>query len=173
MSTGLQGGNGTSDSLGIQQFDIEVDRSSVLQTINSTNNSLEVVNITNGENDGVFNTTNAADEQAGDLTVRGRVGNENTFGFGFSSANGDDNHAGAVAQHNGFGFSDVGVINASSFIGDLDLTAELTNEVVEKYLTLDDTGATGDEDDHLFDYCLLYTSPSPRDRTRSRMPSSA
>jgi len=28
---------------------------------------------------------------------------------------------------------------------------------------------------HLGDYtpCLLYTSPSPRDRTRSRMPSSA
>ena len=25
----------------------------------------------------------------------------------------------------------------------------------------------------LFTYCLLYTSPSPRDRTRSRMPSSA
>ena len=23
------------------------------------------------------------------------------------------------------------------------------------------------------DFCLLYTSPSPRDRTRSRMPSSA
>ena len=30
-------------------------------------------------------------------------------------------------------------------------------------------------DDHIFllMYCLLYTSPSPRDRTRSRMPSSA
>ena len=27
-------------------------------------------------------------------------------------------------------------------------------------------------DDHSF-HCLLYTSPSPRDRTRSRMPSSA
>ena len=26
--------------------------------------------------------------------------------------------------------------------------------------------------DHI-EYCLLYTSPSPRDRTRSRMPSSA
>jgi len=25
----------------------------------------------------------------------------------------------------------------------------------------------------IFDICLLYTSPSPRDRTRSRMPSSA
>ena len=26
---------------------------------------------------------------------------------------------------------------------------------------------------HTFNICLLYTSPSPRDRTRSRMPSSA
>ena len=26
---------------------------------------------------------------------------------------------------------------------------------------------------HMFNACLLYTSPSPRDRTRSRMPSSA
>ena len=25
----------------------------------------------------------------------------------------------------------------------------------------------------VFEHCLLYTSPSPRDRTRSRMPSSA
>ena len=25
----------------------------------------------------------------------------------------------------------------------------------------------------IHDFCLLYTSPSPRDRTRSRMPSSA
>ena len=30
-----------------------------------------------------------------------------------------------------------------------------------------------DKNDHLFYACLLYTSPSPRDRTRSRMPSSA
>ena len=28
-------------------------------------------------------------------------------------------------------------------------------------------------DDNLSNACLLYTSPSPRDRTRSRMPSSA
>ena len=26
---------------------------------------------------------------------------------------------------------------------------------------------------HQFSYCLLYTSPSPRDRQKSRMPSSA
>ena len=30
-----------------------------------------------------------------------------------------------------------------------------------------------DDDDDDDDTCLLYTSPSPRDRTRSRMPSSA
>ena len=28
-------------------------------------------------------------------------------------------------------------------------------------------------DDAMYSHCLLYTSPSPRDRTRSRMPSSA
>ena len=28
-------------------------------------------------------------------------------------------------------------------------------------------------DTEQYPYCLLYTSPSPRDRTRSRMPSSA
>ena len=30
-----------------------------------------------------------------------------------------------------------------------------------------------DDDVHPYSDCLLYTSPSPRDRTRSRMPSSA
>ena len=30
-----------------------------------------------------------------------------------------------------------------------------------------------DDADGGYTYCLLYTSPSPRDRTRSRMPSSA
>ena len=34
------------------------------------------------------------------------------------------------------------------------------------------TGSYFGEDD-IIRYCLLYTSPSPRDRTRSRMPSSA
>ena len=32
---------------------------------------------------------------------------------------------------------------------------------------------TIEELDKLYSFCLLYTSPSPRDRTRSRMPSSA
>ena len=40
---------------------------------------------------------------------------------------------------------------------------------VGQFVTVDDTGLTND----LHGSCLLYTSPSPRDRTRSRMPSSA
>ena len=31
----------------------------------------------------------------------------------------------------------------------------------------------GDSEETIYESCLLYTSPSPRDRTRSRMPSSA
>ena len=34
-------------------------------------------------------------------------------------------------------------------------------------------GNNGEDDWRWHMYCLLYTSPSPRDRTRSRMPSSA
>ena len=39
-------------------------------------------------------------------------------------------------------------------------------------LTFDDADVETKSDDDS-DVCLLYTSPSPRDRTRSRMPSSA
>ena len=35
------------------------------------------------------------------------------------------------------------------------------------------TGSIMDNGSLLYPACLLYTSPSPRDRTRSRMPSSA
>ena len=39
----------------------------------------------------------------------------------------------------------------------------------DPFLMLDEFGSENSEDY----ICLLYTSPSPRDRTRSRMPSSA
>ena len=38
------------------------------------------------------------------------------------------------------------------------------------YVIIEDVLSPGDCEDYR---CLLYTSPSPRDRTRSRMPSSA
>ena len=38
---------------------------------------------------------------------------------------------------------------------------------------VDDGAIVGPDELGLSEHCLLYTSPSPRDRTRSRMPSSA
>ena len=40
-------------------------------------------------------------------------------------------------------------------------------------LLRDEISKLVDEPEQLFDFCLLYTSPSPRDRQKSRMPSSA
>ena len=48
------------------------------------------------------------------------------------------------------------------------LDAQSSNQIDVSYTITPGTATQGD------DYtCLLYTSPSPRDRTRSRMPSSA
>ena len=52
------------------------------------------------------------------------------------------------------------------------------NRLSEEYAGDYDSGFWGYPKGHLSDdetplNCLLYTSPSPRDRTRSRMPSSA
>ena len=47
------------------------------------------------------------------------------------------------------------------------IEAEKKPDTLSKLLTLMSKGS------HTLEICLLYTSPSPRDRTRSRMPSSA
>ena len=50
-------------------------------------------------------------------------------------------------------------------LGYPDLTDDVVSNAFAKFKVL------ADKKKHI--YCLLYTSPSPRDRTRSRMPSSA
>ena len=61
-------------------------------------------------------------------------------------------------------------------------TEEISEEVLEKIssedsgvtlITAEDQAADDEEVEEQPEDCLLYTSPSPRDRTRSRMPSSA
>ena len=45
--------------------------------------------------------------------------------------------------------------------------------VTHKFRSLEMKEAFAKAGEGMSDDCLLYTSPSPRDRTRSRMPSSA
>ena len=49
----------------------------------------------------------------------------------------------------------------------------ILNNKVENCNWLDLFSGTGAISCEAYNHCLLYTSPSPRDRTRSRMPSSA
>ena len=50
---------------------------------------------------------------------------------------------------------------------------DIEGETIEQKLNQDDWHVKDIKVGQVFYFCLLYTSPSPRDRTRSRMPSSA
>ena len=126
----LQTAEGTSDSKGVEQFNITVERSSELQEIQSTNNTLEEVYIVNGDTNG-------------DLVVAG----DTNLGL---AANQDDLPGSDV---NGAGFRDVRVLDASAMVGKVDLNAELTSAVVAKYLDLKDdaTDAAADNVGFMYD----------------------
>ena len=64
------------------------------------------------------------------------------------------------------------IIHVATDHAGLELKNSIRDYLINKGHDVTDHGAH--EYDALDDYpCLLYTSPSPRDRTRSRMPSSA
>ena len=130
LSVGDDTDNGTSNSKGVEEFDITVEQSSILGNINSTNNTLREVFIENG-------TTK------GDLTVNGdRSGtaNENT-----------NDLPGDLAQDNEFGFSDVRILDAHKMEGSVNLTAALTDNIVAKYLNRTDTQDDPAHDNKTFD----------------------
>ena len=129
LSTGL-----TSGSRGVEQFDITVERSSILGVINSTNNTLEEVYIVNGDTQG-------------DLTVNGNNAGENELP-------GDETNN---DQDNEFGFSDVRILDASAMVGSVNLTAEISDNSLAKYLhpIESDVDSDGEDNDDLgFDYDL-------------------
>ena len=70
------------------------------------------------------------------------------------------------------GVNEADIKNESSFVDDLGAdsldTVELVMALEEEFEC-----EIPDEEAEKITTCLLYTSPSPRDRTRSRMPSSA
>ncbi len=131
----------TSTSRGVERFEIEVRDNSKLQTINSTNNTLQEVTVVNGVTSSssfAYSTTVA---NQGNLSVLGEVlaGNNTSGGSlidaalpGTETANGGD-------QHNGFGFSDVRLIDASDFLGNFAFNAEITERSIAKYVNLVDT----------------------------------
>lgn len=161
----------TSTSLGVERFEIEVRDNSKLQTINSTNNTLQEVVIKNGATTSSSFAYVSTDKDKGDLTVNGNVaftkGNSNVdnilapavvstngittnYGTGIDAA-----LPGSAAQHNAYGFSDVRLIDASgasantagvaanaAFAGDLSFTAEVTARSIAKYMNLIDTQAS-------------------------------
>ncbi len=155
---GLSAGN-TSTSRGVEQFDITVQQSSKLQTISSTANTLEVINLVN---EGTYRDVvdgRLTELRPGNLDVLGAV---DVAGFGFDTAidkvertsdAGDQDIVGADGQNNGFGITDVRVVNASTYLGDIALTAVLTSDVAEKYLIEDDGAPNGPSVDNVnFDY---------------------
>lgn len=153
MSTGE-----TSESKGVEQFDITVERSSKLQSIASTNNTLEVVNIKSGAQYNEVKNGSWTGNKYGDLTVLGSV---DVTGYGsylnkyVNLATGDIGLPGAVVEEaTGFGLVDVREVDASEFQGNLSLSVLLTNRVAEKYLDLKDDPFNPAEDDVEFEYTL-------------------
>lgn len=140
----------TSTSKGVQKFLIEVQDNSKLQTINSTNNTLQEVVIVNGITTRVNNAYNENEKNAGSLTVRGFE--QPNDGNGNNTLPGADTLGGAGINHGAFGFTDVRLIDASAMVGKLDIDAQITNRSVAKYLNLKDVNGNPASDNVSFDY---------------------
>jgi len=119
LSTGA-----TSDSKGVERFDITVERTSELQEINSTNNTLEEMYIVNGVT------------RSGSLVIAGDTNTDNDL---------------PAAQANE-GINDVRIFDASAMRGSVSVDARLGDAVVAKYMTLvdDATNATADNIDFVY-----------------------
>ena len=131
----------TSNSKGVERFEIEVRDNSKLASISSTNNTLREVKIVNGLTSS-HNITNAYSnvvtvENKGNLTV----GNEVT-GDGTNLPGGNDEN----------GFTDVRLIDGTEFAGKLSFQAAITSDSVAKYLNLVDTASNPSADNIAFVY---------------------
>ena len=136
----------TSNSTGVQQFDIFVDRNSELQNITSTANTLQEVYVSNRDHFADNNTT-----ATGSLTVTGIVdGNDG----GVAGANDIDDEEGRGGTIDQYGFNDVRVFDASAMVGAVNITAVLSDQIVAKYLDLRDTATNSGADNRTFNYDL-------------------
>jgi len=130
MSTG-----DTSSSRGVERFEITVEDSSKLQTINSTNNALREVVIVNGTTSNVTSAYNTVVTNAGDLTVISNIVGKD------AQLPGAQNNAPA-GDHDATGFTDVRLIDGSAMTGKLSFTAAITTDSLSKYVNLTDTASS-------------------------------
>ncbi|NHZ89346.1 DUF4214 domain-containing protein [Massilia sp. CCM 8733] len=150
---GLSTGD-TSTSQGVQRFEITVERTSRVQTINSTDNILEEVIFVNGvTKGGVFVNGNAnlgAVPTAGTPTNGGLV---TVPGLGVDTPlPGTDTKNGGLQHGDKYGFHDVRLVDASVMAGNVALTAAITNRAVAKYINKVDTQADSALDNVAFKY---------------------
>lgn len=150
----------TSTSRGVEQFDITVERSSKLQQIASTNNTLEVVTIASGAQYREVVNGSFTDPKYGDLTVLGDA-EVDPFNSVVPSekpnlpgSQGDQDIDGLYGDHNGFGFTNVREIDASGFLGKTNMNLVLDHTVTAKYMDLFDTQDNPAGDNIEFSYKL-------------------
>lgn len=150
----------TSTSRGVEQFDITVERSSKLQQIASTNNTLEVVTIASGAQYREVVNGSFTDPKYGDLTVLGDA-EVDPFNSVVPSekpnlpgSQGDQDIDGLYGDHNGFGFTNVREIDASGFLGKTNMNLVLDHTVTAKYMDLFDTQDDPAGDNIEFSYKL-------------------
>ena len=69
----------------------------------------------------------------------------------------------------------IGASNGSALVNELGINVDFLRGIgpIASQLLLNQSPSKSIESLSVYQVCLLYTSPSPRDRTRSRMPSSA
>ena len=99
-------------------------------------------------------------------------GNFSRYVFGLKIFEGSDGEGGGTISAQAQILDPTSTLTDSRYIDvgmalDLKALANGVNTAVMPNFTFDDTN------NYVLNTCLLYTSPSPRDRTRSRMPSSA
>jgi len=135
----------TSTSKGVERFEIEVRDNSKLQTINSTNNTLQEVTVRNGLTTSQSFAFGTTVKDQGNLSVLGNngvaEGSPAIPGFRDVADTKNNTLPGTAGQHNAFGFSDVRLIDATAMTGRFEFDAEVTAASIAKYLNNKDLAA--------------------------------
>ncbi|UOD31176.1 DUF4214 domain-containing protein [Massilia violaceinigra] len=144
----------TSTSKGVERFEITVERTSRLQTINSTDNFLQEVILVNGVTKGdLYVNGNANLKSVATAGTAPNGGQVTMPGLGSDTPlPGTDTINGGKQHGDQYGFHDVRFIDASTLVGNLALTAVITDRSVAKYINKIDTQSNSAADNVAFSY---------------------